>query len=98
LIPGGKNRLCACGCESPLADLRADAVWATDACRKRGYAPVSTEKARNRKGSSGFQMSYPKAVRIATARLAMFVEAPRVEAALKEALPERQRERLEARP
>lgn len=43
-------RLCACGCETPLApERRSDAIWATDACRtrfRRGRAPASATRLR----------------------------------------------------
>lgn len=45
---------------------------------------------------SGLQLSYRKAVEVVTRELAPFVEPVRVEAALRTALPDRQRERLEA--
>lgn len=42
-------------------------------------------------------VSYRKALQVLTAELAPWVEPERVEAALTKALPEKQRERLEAR-
>lgn len=41
------DRFCNCGCGESLAGMRKDAIWHSDACRKRGAAPQSAEKARN---------------------------------------------------
>jgi hypothetical protein len=44
------SRVCACGCEASLVGLRSDAVWASDACRKRAQRAASPDKARTRNG------------------------------------------------
>lgn len=41
------SRECGCGCGRSLAGMRADAVWWTDACRKRAQRAPSPDKARN---------------------------------------------------
>jgi hypothetical protein len=38
-------RTCRCGCGSSLAGLRSDAVWASEACKKRGERERSRDKA-----------------------------------------------------
>lgn len=98
------TRVCACGCGASLAGMRADALWSTDACRKRGYAPPSAEKGRNRHGPrGGLQVSYRRAEAILRAALryrAGYADDRAdywADCLMREALPERQRERLEAR-
>jgi len=41
-------RTCACGCGASLASLRADAVYASEACSKRARRAASPDKARTR--------------------------------------------------
>ncbi len=40
------TRLCGCGCGASLEDLRADAVYASEACSKRARRAASPDKAR----------------------------------------------------
>jgi hypothetical protein len=43
---GGVKRVCHCGCERPLDGMRADARWASDACRKRARRANSPDQGR----------------------------------------------------
>jgi hypothetical protein len=52
--------------------------------------------AKRHSNPSGLQVPYRKALQVLTAELGGFVESRRVEAALRKALPAKQRERLEA--
>lgn len=65
--------------------------------RTGGVAREARANGGNGRRSSGPQVSYRKALAVLTSELGSFVEPRRVEAALRKALPERQRERLEAR-
>lgn len=43
------RRVCACGCGASLADLRSDAVYASESCRKRAERANSADKGRTRR-------------------------------------------------
>lgn len=45
--------ICACGCGASLAGMRADAVYASEACSKRARRADSPDKARTGPGSRG---------------------------------------------
>jgi hypothetical protein len=62
----GPARFCACNCGASLLETRADAVYASDACRKRHLRAASADKARTRrrrqtkKGKGGRLYLVPK--------------------------------------
>lgn len=41
------ERRCECGCETPMTDRRAEARYATDACRERAYRERKGEAAQS---------------------------------------------------
>lgn len=45
------SRRCACGCGASLADLRSDAVYASESCSKRARRADSPDKGRTRRPS-----------------------------------------------
>lgn len=45
------SRFCKCGCGASLDGLRADALYHSDACRKRAKRTPSPDKARKRRQS-----------------------------------------------
>jgi hypothetical protein len=47
------TKFCDCGCGTPLAGMRADAVYASEACSKRARRANSPDKARTGVGSRG---------------------------------------------
>lgn len=51
-----KLRLCACGCGSSLAELRADAIYASEACSKRARRAASPDKARTKEPTDAERM------------------------------------------
>lgn len=42
------ERVCTCGCGASLARMRSDALWASEACRKRARRSNSPDQARTR--------------------------------------------------
>lgn len=94
-------RLCECGCGEPLAGRRPEARYATDQCRardwkaKRGYGPQ--RRPGSRTNASGLQVSFRKAVDVLADEFDGYLLPWEIESALKLALPDRQRQRLEAR-
>jgi hypothetical protein len=98
-------RTCKCGCGTSLAGRRQGTVWATDGCRmafKRANGAQGPH--RRRTGPGGLQVAYPKALK--AAYLTLVAAAPQLgpkrchalaEYWMKQALPARQRERLEGR-
>lgn len=61
---------CRCGCGASLAQMRSDAIWYSDACRKRGPARQSAEIARN---PTGWVLPYCLLALIVGAHLSMAV-------------------------
>jgi hypothetical protein len=45
------DRICACGCGDPLYGMRADAVYRSEACKKRAQRARSGDKAGTRRPS-----------------------------------------------
>jgi hypothetical protein len=64
-------RTCACGCGLPITSTRANARYATDACKSRawraatGYRLAATRKRvrHGKSGPSGLQLPYARMVR-----------------------------------
>jgi hypothetical protein len=100
-------RVCACGCGESLAGRDKRALYATAACRARGwkrdrdYGPQKPPKVRtNARQRSGLQVSYKRAVREVEAEFReLGVGFPRARAtrAVRRALSDKQRARLDAR-
>lgn len=93
------RKFCACGCRRSVADRRRGTKWATPQCRsdwRRSQKPVQA-------GSGGLQVSYRKALKQMTQALVLNAPMDESQACaiaywwLREALPARQRQRLEAR-
>ncbi len=97
------------GCPHTLAHLRSDAKWCSDACAQRVRRGRSAYRnPTGHSGPGGLQVSYVKALdhiegalSAQTDRAPMFVDVEAlhrlIRLALTDALPVRQRERLEAR-
>jgi hypothetical protein len=94
------ERHCACGCGERLEGMRADAVYASAACRTRdwkrrkGITGIRYTKAsqNGKSGPSGLQVSFRKAVE--TLHLELRLPRLAIQSALEPALSKRQRRQL----